>query len=215
MDTTTQAKLSIGDVFQEGFAFGLKNALSIIGAVILWLLTIWIPYLNVGTTIAIISIPLALSRGKVISPTFIFDGKYRKYMGEFFSLVGLISIAIIPAYFFLLVPGVIISISWSLSVYLLLDKGIDPSEAMIQSNKATYGHKWTIFFVSLILGLTYLILAFVFGKLGVLGSILTFVLLIAYQVINIGCQASIYKRLVLDVDLDSITINEEKKPLFE
>ena len=71
-----------------------------LGATVLWLLTIWIPYLNVGTTIAMNTIPIELSKGKVISPLFIFDGKYRKYMGEYFTLIGLMYLAIIPALFF-------------------------------------------------------------------------------------------------------------------
>ena len=113
------------------------------------LLTIWIPYLNVGTTIAMATIPIELSKGKVISPLFIFDGKYRKFMGEYFTLIGLMYLAIIPALFFMIVPGIIISIGWSLAIYILLDKGVAPGEAMIQSNKATYGYKWTIFWCSI------------------------------------------------------------------
>lgn len=45
------------------------------------------------------TIPIELSKGKVISPLFIFDGKYRKYMGEYFTLIGLMYLAIIPALF--------------------------------------------------------------------------------------------------------------------
>lgn len=208
-------KLSVGEVLQEGVAFGLKNALSIIGAILLWLLTCWIPYLNVGTTIALNSIPLALSKGKVISPTFIFESKYRKYMGEYFSLMGLMLIAIIPAFTFLIIPAIIISISWSLSLYLLLDKGINPSEAMMQSNKATYGHKLNIFLISLILTVALVILMVIFKMLGVVGSILLFITMICFLVISMGCQASIYKKLVLDRDLDSIEINDTKEPLFD
>ncbi len=208
-------KLSVGEVLQEGVAFGLKNALSIIGAILLWLLTCWIPYLNVGTTIALNSIPLALSKGKVISPTFIFENKYRKYMGEYFSLMGLMLIAIIPAFTFLIIPAIIISISWSLSLYLLLDKGINPSEAMMQSNKATYGHKLNIFLISLILTVALVVLMVIFKMLGVVGSILLFITMICFLVISMGCQASIYKKLVLDRDLDSIEINDNKEPLFD
>ena len=208
-------KLSVGEVLQEGVAFGLKNALSIIGAILLWLLTCWIPYLNAGTTIALNSIPLALSKGKVISPTFIFESKYRKYMGEYFSLMGLMLIAIIPAFTFLIIPAIIISISWSLSLYLLLDKGINPSEAMMQSNKATYGHKLNIFLISLILTVALVILMVIFKMLGVVGSILLFITMICFLVISMGCQASIYKKLVLDRDLDSIEINDTKEPLFD
>ena len=82
----THKKITVTGVLSEGIGLGIKNAVSMLGATVLWLLTIWIPYLNVGTTIAMNTIPIELSKGKVISPLFIFDGKYRKYMGEYFTL---------------------------------------------------------------------------------------------------------------------------------
>lgn len=212
---TTQSKLSIADVLTEGFSLGMKNALSVIGAIILWILTIWIPYLNVGTTIAIMSMPIALSRGKVISPTFIFEGKYRRYMGEYFNLIGLMLLSILPAMLFLYVPAIVIAISWSLSIYILLDKGVSPSDAMVLSNKATYGHKWTIFFISFILIIALFLLSLIFSFLGTFGSILILLLFIVYQVMTLGCSASIYKKLVLDVNLDEISTEEAKAPLFD
>ena len=75
-----ERKITVMGVIQEGIGVGLKNSLSLLGAIVLWILTIWIPYINVGTTIAIYTIPVALSKGKVISPTFIFDAKYRQYI---------------------------------------------------------------------------------------------------------------------------------------
>ena len=114
-----QRKITVAGVISEGIGLGIKNAISMLGATILWLLTIWIPYLNVGTTIAMTTIPIELSKGRVISPLFIFDGKYRKFMGEYFTLIGLMYLAIIPALFFMIVPGIIISIGWSLAIYIL------------------------------------------------------------------------------------------------
>ena len=101
----THKKITVTGVLSEGIGLGIKNAVSMLGATVLWLLTIWIPYLNVGTTIAMNTIPIELSKGKVISPLFIFDGKYRKYMGEYFTLIGLMYLAIIPALFMGLYPG--------------------------------------------------------------------------------------------------------------
>ena len=66
-------KLVFKDVLSNGVSTGLKNFLSLIGCVVLWLLTVWIPYINVGTTIAIITLPAALSKGAVISPLEIFN----------------------------------------------------------------------------------------------------------------------------------------------
>ncbi|MDR2038221.1 MAG: hypothetical protein LBQ60_09880 [Bacteroidales bacterium] len=193
-----EKKITIMGVLQEGLGIGLKNALSLLGAVVLWILTIWIPYINVGTTIAISAIPIELSKGKIISPLFIFDEKYRQFMGEYFSLIGLMLIAIWPAMLFLVVPGIVIAIGWSLSIFLLIDKQLSPTQAMIQSNKATYGYKWTIFGVSFLLMLAVAIVGWIFSKLGSIGSILNFLLLIVMVVVNLGCNSVIYRDLTKD-----------------
>ncbi|PXZ44969.1 MULTISPECIES: hypothetical protein [Sanguibacteroides] len=190
-------RITVFGVLREGVGIGLKNTLSLIAAVFLWILTIWIPYLNVGTTIAIMTIPVALSKGEMISPLFIFEAKYRKYMGEFFTLIGLMSLAIIPALFFVVIPGIVISIGWSLAVYILLDKGVAPGEAMIRSNQATYGYKWTIFGIHFVLGLAFYILLVVFAFIPFIGGILAFILFLIYMVTLLGCIAVIYRNLTV------------------
>ncbi|NDW11096.1 hypothetical protein [Dysgonomonas sp. 520] len=209
----TGNKITLQGVLQEGVGIGVKNLLSLVGAVVMWILTIWIPYINVGTTIAIFSIPIELSKGGVISPLFIFDAKYRQYMGEFFTLIGLMSIAIIPAMMFMLVPGIIISIGWSLAIYLLLDKKLSPTQAMMKSNQATYGYKWTIFGVTFVLYIAFLLLSSLLGLLGVVGTILIVIAYIFYMVIILGCNAVIYRDLTKDMDVDdeTIVIVEETK----
>ena len=166
-----------------------------LGALILWILTCWVPYINVGTTIALYTIPIELSKGKVISPLFIFDGKYRQYMGEFFTLIGLMLMSLIPAFLFMVVPGIIISIGWSLAFFLLIDKGMAPGEALVQSNKATYGYKWTIFGVFFLISLAMLILQFIFGLLGSFGVILYLIAVLCLCIIEYGCLAVIYRNL--------------------
>ena len=199
-------KITVFGVIQDGIGIGLKNALSLLGAVILWMLTFWIPYINVGTTIAMASIPIELSRGKIISPTFIFDGKYRKFMGEYFTLIGLMSIAIFPAMVFMFVPGIIIAISWSLSIFLLIDKGISPTQAMLQSNNATYGYKWTIFGIYFVLALAVGIAGAIFRLIPGLGILLAIVLYLAFIVIQLGCSAVIYRDLTKE-DVE-VVVNE-------
>lgn len=196
----TQKKITVTGVLSEGIGLGIKNAASMLGATVLWLLTIWIPYLNVGTSIAMTTIPIELSKGKVISPLFIFDGKYRKFMGEYFTLIGLMYLAIIPALFFMLIPGIIISIGWSLAVYILLDKGVAPGEAMIRSNKATYGYKWTIFGVSFILGIAFYILFWIIFSIadGGFAMLLLFLVIMVYTVAALGCSAIIYRNLTAE-----------------
>lgn len=191
-----QGKITVSNVLSEGFGIGMKNSVSLLVATVLWFITIWIPYLNVGTTIAMSSIPIELSKGKVVSPTFIFDSKYRRYMGEYFTLLGLMGIAIIPAFFFMIVPAIIIAIGWSLAIFILLDKGVAPGEALVRSNKATYGYKLTIFGIQLILGVSYIVLVAIFSLIPILGILLVLCLMICYVVINLGCYAVIYRDLV-------------------
>lgn len=191
IDVVTAVKTSIG--------WGLKNILSLIGATLLWMLTIWIPYLNVGTTIAIMTIPIELSKGNVINPTFIFDSKYRKFMGEFFILNGIQSMAVAIGCAFFIIPGIVMSIAWSMSNYLLLDKEMGPMEALSQSNKLTYGNKWRMFFSQLALGIVVAIALFIFGLIPAVGVFFQFIIIVIASPILFSLQAYFYKTLVLDV----------------
>ena len=194
------AKIDIGTAIKTSISWGITNILSVIGATLLWILTIWIPYLNVGTTIAMITIPIELSKGKMISPAFIFDAKYRKFMGEFFILNGLQSIAISIGFAFFIIPGIVMTIAWSMSNYLLLDKVMNPMDAMSKSNNLTYGNKWRMFFSQLILGLALGLALFILGLIPFVGVILQFIVLVLASPIFLSLQAYFYKTLVLEVE---------------
>ena len=194
-----EKKLDIGTVLSQGIGVGLKNLPSLLGAVILYLLTCWIPYVNVGTSIAMTSLPVELSKGKIISPLAIFDKKYFRYMGEYFLLLGFMSSGIAAASLLMLIPGIVISIAWSLALFLMLDKGVNPIQALTLSNKLTCGKKWTIFFIYFILCLVVYILAFIFMLIPVLGIILVIALSIVTMVAALGCQSVIYGILSAEV----------------
>ncbi|MCG4956686.1 hypothetical protein [Alistipes finegoldii] len=51
-------KLDFAETLKDSIAIGVKNAPSVVVAVALWLVTIWIPYINIGTTIAISLLPV-------------------------------------------------------------------------------------------------------------------------------------------------------------
>ena len=177
-----QRVISIGEVLTEGVTLGIANFVAIFGAIILWLITIWIPYLNVGTTIAIKTMPIALAdNAKPAGPTYIFDGKYRKYMGEYFTLIGLKQLSLIPAYLFLIIPGLIISLGWSMALYLVFDKHISPGEAVYNIG----------FFV--IFGIMYWILGLI--NVGFITFVVMLLLIAVYMVGNVGCMAVLYRKL--------------------
>lgn len=194
---------AVGDTFQ----IAVKNIPSVLGAAILWVLTIWVPYVNVGTTIALFyGMPLELSRGRVMNPLAIFDGKYRKYMGEFFACVGMMLVSIIPALCFMIVPGIIIAIGWMFAVLLLIDKEINPAEAMTLSTKYTYGYKWIIFFaglvVSILLYVITIILMLLVNTIDV--SVITYIIGVFVfglcAAITVAFSGAMYRMLVLERD---------------
>ena len=199
-------KLDFAETLKDSIEIGVKNAPSIVVAVILWLVTIWIPYINIGTTIAIKLLPVELAKGNVINPLSIFDSKYRRYMGEFLITWGLMLIPIYIAALFLVVPGIVLSLSWTLSFYFLLDKGKNPIEAIKASNDATYGSKWTMFFVilvfSIIMGIVYGIFLFVCGAIDVafITFVVMFILLVLAASIAMAIDASFWKQLKDNVE---------------
>ncbi len=190
-----EKKLNPVEILTNGFEIGLKNIASLLGAVILWVLTCWIPYINIGTTIALSTLPLEMAKGNVFSPTVIFDKKYYAFMGEYFLLIGLMTSAILTGFAFFIVPGIVISIAWSMAILLMIDRKINPIEALTLSNKVTTGNKWMIFLSQLALGVVLMILFWIFGKLGSVGTLLSILVLIAIMPVSLGMQAYIYREL--------------------
>ena len=193
-------KVQLSVIFSEGFANGMKNLPSLLGALVLWILTIWIPYVNVGTTIAICTLPILMSKGVVFSPLDIFNKKYYRYMGEFFLTYGLLFMGVMTGFFFFFIPAIVISIAWSLAIYLVLDKGLNAAEALRVSNKLTYGNKWTLFAVQLILGIGVSILFSIFSLIPFISWLLILCLVVAFMAISLGCSASIYGTLSKNVE---------------
>lgn len=146
-------KLDIMKTIREGVQYGLKNFLPLFLMVVLYVLTIWIPYLNVGTTIGLYKAVIGIGRGETINPTAIFDKDNFKNLGGFFLLLGLLSMGISAAALFMLIPALVIGIAWSFAIYFLIDKKVSPLKALGLSYDSTYGNKWRIFFLALLCGL--------------------------------------------------------------
>ena len=197
-------KLEIIPTIKEGVSIALKNYLSILAAVVLYVLTIWIPYLNVGTTIAMAALPAELAKGNVVNPLFIFDGKFRRNMGEFFILMALMSGAISVGFMFGIIPGIVISYAWYIAIILFVDKDRSALDALRESNKLTYGNKARIFWIETVLAIALClacgIIAGIFsighiGWLEGIGTFLVIVLAVFFVPAMLGVEAVIYKSL--------------------
>jgi len=66
-------------------------------------------------------------------------------------LANLLTIALVVLGFFaLIIPGIIIACRLALVPYVIMDKKLDPIEAVEYSWKLTRGHGWTIFFMGFV-----------------------------------------------------------------
>ena len=193
-------KLEIIGTIKDGFTIGIKNIGPILVNLILWILTIWIPYLNVGTTIGMcVGIISKASRNEVIPMTEIFNPQYRKYMGEYFLVIGLVSLGVSIGMVFFIIPGIVIAIAWYFAAIITIDKGKNPSEAIMLSNNATYGNKGRMFAVFLILFVAFFILAMIFGLLGSAGIVLIAAAYLFFMLVIIGITASLYRQLTENI----------------
>lgn len=197
-------KLKVIATIKDGIAIALVNYLSIVAAAVLYVLTLWIPYLNVGTTIAMCSLPAEMAKGNVVNPLFIFKAEYRRNMGEFFILMSLMYGAIGVGFLFMGIPGMVLSVAWSFAAVLFVDKGLNALEALRESNRITYGNKWRIFgaeflaVLALMIVMTIISLLFGLGHiswLSTIGAIINFILAIFAVPAIYGVEASIYKQL--------------------
>ena len=215
-------KLNIIATIKDGVAIALVNYLSLVATAVLYILTIWIPYLNVGTTIAMCSLPAEMAKGNVLNPLFIFNAKYRKNMGEFFILMALMYGAIMVGIFFGIIPGIVISIAWSFATVLFVDKEMSALDALRESNRLTYGNKWRIFgaefLVVLCLEIVAGIISAIFGIgdvswLETIGTLINVVIMIFAVPAVYGVEASIYKQLTSGEIIAGKDIKEELKDL--
>ncbi|MFN3781262.1 MAG: hypothetical protein ACK4SO_03700, partial [Candidatus Kapaibacteriota bacterium] len=155
--STPSYDLSVGSIIANGFSLGFKHLFAIILSFIFWAITFWIPYVNVGTSIGLYGLVIKMAKGESFGPGEIFKKEYRAIMPEFLLLFALFGSALALAYFFLIIPGIILSIAWGYSFYFLIDKKLGVMESLSASNKTTYGSKWEIFGGMFIIYLIFLI----------------------------------------------------------
>ncbi len=82
--------LDIVSVYKTCFVSGAKDLIPVAIASALWLVTAWIPYINIGTTIAMFTLPVWIVAGKKLSPIDVFLGEHRTKMFGLLRLHGLV-----------------------------------------------------------------------------------------------------------------------------
>ncbi len=209
-----EEKLQFVPSLKDAFAIGVKNLVPIVLSVLLWLVTVWVPYVNVGTTIALATLPVKLSKGEMISPMFIFESKYRHCMGEYFILQALIISAVYVACLFMFIPAVVLSFSWMLAVYLLVGKGMNWALCLSESNRLMMGYKFKAFCLKFAVIFALLVVSYVLYSMfdaiaGSLGVLVLLVCVLAGVSVMLSVDAVIYRELVLGEDKVEETEPEE------
>ena len=210
-------KLPFKETLSEAIQIGFKNLLSLIAVTLLYIVTIWVPYINIGTTLAMSALPAELAKGHVIDPFFIFGSKYRKNMGEFILLMGFMYMALLFAFILLLVPGFVLAWAWSLAILLFVDKDMKPLDALRKSNELTYGYKWRMFGIEMVLVLCLMIIdGIVVGicaaaDLTTLGAILNCIISLLFVPFALGLDAVIYRNLTREDEPKAEEPKEEPK----
>ena len=186
-------KIDIKDTITAGVQYGLKNIVNLLLMVILYVVTVWIPWLNVGTTIGLFKAVIKIGNGEAVDPKSIFDKENWSNLGDFFLLCGLVSIGITAAAAFMFIPAIIIGIAWQFALYFFIDKGLSPTKCLKVSYKATYGEKWRIFFIYLILYIAIVIVCAILGIIPKVGPFLAALATICCAAIVVAVEGVMYK----------------------
>jgi uncharacterized membrane protein len=109
-------------------------------------------YIVFGGYIAVL---LKFSSGEsvVFDDLFITDKRWI-YLA-FLALIKMVLILL--GFLCFIIPGVYLSIRWMFADLLVIDKGLRPLEALRASSALTLGHRWKLFFFSLVSGLLVLL----------------------------------------------------------
>lgn len=193
-------KLEVIPSLAEACRLGLQNVVPLILTVVLYVLTFWIPYLNVGTTVGLYRIVIDLSKGKTVDPLSIFKKENFENMGGFFLMLGFLTMGITAAMAFLFIPAIVMGIAWGYAIYIFLEKKVSPLKAMMLSDKATYGEKWTIFFISLLFGIAAGLLCGLFSAIPKVGFIFVILIVICLSAISVALEAVLYRHFSEKID---------------
>lgn len=185
-------KLDIMQTIREGILYGLKNFFPLLLMVILYAVTVWIPYINIGTTIGLYKAVIGIGRGETIDPTAIFSKDNFKNLSGFFLLLGLLYMGITVACFFMLIPGLVMSIAWGFAVYFFLDKKVSPLKSLQLSYDSTFGNKWRIFLVGLLCGLLICVICGILTAIPKVGMVLCGVAAILFCAIMVAVEGVMY-----------------------
>ena len=183
-------KIDIIKTIKDGCTLGFKNFWPIFLTVLLYAITCWIPYVNIGTTVGLYKAIIAIGRGEKIEPTAIFKKENYAYFSDFFLLMGLMCMGMLVAGLLFLAP--VMAIAWMFAFFFLIDKKLPALKAINLSYKATLGEKWRIFAILLLCGLAIGIVSCILGLIPFLGGLLVFCATLIFMAIMMAVESVMF-----------------------
>ncbi len=198
-------------IYKQAFLSDPKALIPVALAVLLWLVTLWVPFINIGTTIALFTWPVWMAAGRKLSAIDIFSGVHRERL---FGLLRLHGIVAASSFVLLLVMGLalgrmymmnllaglpegtvvvgagfwawirvllifagaavpffMLTTAWSMAPFLMIDRDLEPSEALRVSYTVTEGRRIGIFAVYAPPVVAGLFLAWLLGQIPYVGGL--------------------------------------------
>ena len=184
----------------QGVSLGLRNFWALFLALLLYVITLWIPYLNVGTTVGMYRLVINISKGDSIDPLSIFEKENFSQLGDVFLLLGFMTMGCVIALLFMVIPFFVISIAWMFAVYAMVDKKVTPTVALSLSYRVTMGEKWRLFLLEVIMILAISLVSALFAEIPVVGPILSFLASLVSVAIVVGILAVMYRHFSEKMD---------------
>ena len=95
---SSEVDLNVLATFKQSLLAKPMDLLPVLLCALLWLVTAWIPFVNIGTTIALFTLPVWLADGRKISPVELFLCEHRAKLENFLLLSGLFAAAALAAW---------------------------------------------------------------------------------------------------------------------
>lgn len=104
--------------------------------------------LNVLLSIGGLSIFLKLSKGETAEFKDLFAHYY--LLWKFFLTQLVVNVIVLVGFLLLIVPGFVWAMKYMFAPLIVVDKQVRPIEALKQSSRMTYGYKWDLFRLSVV-----------------------------------------------------------------
>lgn len=118
---------------------------------VLFLIQIAGMILNLWISLGVIKIALNLVKNKPVTFNTLFQ--QGKYLLDFIVATIVYDLIILGGLILLIVPGIIWAIKFQFFPYFIVEKNLSPIEALKASSKITYGDKWNLLILGIVLGL--------------------------------------------------------------